>query len=165
MIDVRTLPTTMIQVLTPFAPLFSSASGSMSSCCSQVRSLPHPRGRCLRLAGSGVGGRTAVLSLPSGLEPRRHVAHGEASCVLLGLLVEAFVPEGSLCWVSPRRSKGTAWEEDFRQGYLPRPTEIQPLALRQNERPQMGVPDAFGRGPLGLSGLGLAVPAFSGGLL
>jgi hypothetical protein len=42
---VRTLPTTMIQVLAPFAPLFSEGVfRGMSSCFWRVRRSPRPRG-------------------------------------------------------------------------------------------------------------------------
>src|SRR3954471_19827 len=60
--------------------------------------------------------------------------------------------------VGYRRDVGeAARKEDFRQGYLPRSGSLQPRSLRQNERPQVGVPGAFGADPLGLSGLFLAV--------
>ena len=95
----RTLPTTMIQVLAPFAPPFSE------------RVWRHVQ---VLLAGAilAPGGRTASSALRAmGLEtsksssiattgcsdPRQSWSSREASRVLLGgLLAEAFVPEGPL---------------------------------------------------------------------
>jgi hypothetical protein len=92
----RALPTTMIQVLAPFAPLFSR------------RVWQHAQ---LLLAGAilAPGKRTVASALRAvGLEHERRFCRyhrvlsravcssREASRVLLGLLVEAFVPEGPL---------------------------------------------------------------------
>ena len=92
----RTLPTTMIQVLAPFAPLFSQ------------RVWRHVQ---VLLAGAilAPGRRTVSSALHAmGLDQQKqfHRYHRvlnraswssrEASRVLLGLLVEAFVPEGPL---------------------------------------------------------------------
>jgi DDE superfamily endonuclease len=92
----RTLPTTMVQVLAPFAPLFS-------------KSVWHHAQTLLAGAILAPGRRTVVCALRAmGLdqEKRFHRYHRvlsraswssrEASRVLLGLLVEAFVPEGPL---------------------------------------------------------------------
>ena len=90
----RTLPTTMIRVLTPFAPLFSK------------RVWQHV---FVLLAGTilAPGRRTvssALRAMGLNQEKRFHRYHRvlnrarwsgrEASHVLLGLLVEVFVPEG-----------------------------------------------------------------------
>jgi hypothetical protein len=90
----RTLPTTMIRVLTPFAPLFSE------------RVWQHVQ---LLLAGAilAPGKRTVTSALRVvGLEKERRFCRyhrvlsraiwssRETSRVLLGLLVEAFVPQG-----------------------------------------------------------------------
>jgi hypothetical protein len=95
-IEMRTLPTMMIQVLAPFAPLFSE------------RVFQHVR---LLLAGAilAPGKRTVASALRAvGLEQERRFCRyhrvlsravwssREVSGVLLGLLVEAFVPEGPL---------------------------------------------------------------------
>ena len=92
----RTLPTTMVQVLAPFVPLFSE------------RVWAHVR---LLLAGAilAPGKRTVASALRAvGLQQERRFCRyhrvlsraswssREASRVLLGLLVEAFVPEGPL---------------------------------------------------------------------
>lgn len=92
----RTLPTTMIQVLAPFAPLFSQ------------RVWQHAK---VLLAGAVLapGGRTVSSALrATGLVQERcfHRYHRvlsrarwssrEASRILSGLLVEAFVPDGPL---------------------------------------------------------------------
>jgi hypothetical protein len=92
----RTLPTTMIRVLVPFAPLFSK------------RVWQHAQ---VLLAGAilAPGRRTVSSALRAmGLEQEKrfHRYHRvlsraswssrKVSCVLLGLVVEAFVPEGPL---------------------------------------------------------------------
>jgi hypothetical protein len=92
----RTLPTTMVQVLAPFAPLFSE------------RVFQHVQ---LLLAGAilAPGKRTVASALRAvGLQQERRfcryhrvLSRGawssrQASRVLLGLLVETFVPEGPL---------------------------------------------------------------------
>ena len=92
----RTLPTTMIQVLAPFAPLFS-------------KSVWHHAQTLLAGAILAPGRRTVASALRAmGLdrEKRFHRYHRvlsradwssrEAGRVLLGLLVETFVPEGPL---------------------------------------------------------------------
>jgi hypothetical protein len=93
-IEMRTLPTTMIQVLAPFAPLFSK------SVFQHVQVL---------LAGAilASGNRTVASALRAvGLENERRFCRyhrvlsrakwstQKASRILLGWLVEAFVPEG-----------------------------------------------------------------------
>ena len=92
----RTLPTTMIRVLAPFAPLFSK------------RVFLHVR---LLLTGSilAPGKRTVASALRAvGLDKEKRYCRyhrvlscaawstREASRLLLGLLVEAFVPDGPL---------------------------------------------------------------------
>ena len=132
----------MIQVLAPFAPLFSERVFQHVQVLWRARSSPREKDRSLRPASGGSGRRTALLSLPSGLEPRRLVESG-------GKPRPAGVARGGLRaeWtarVGRRRDPGAApGEEDRRQGHLPRPGAFQPRALRQNERPQMGVPDAL----------------------
>src|ERR687893_2283402 len=95
----RTLPTVMIRVLAPFAPLFSD------------RLWQHVQ---VLLAGAilAPGKRTVASALRAvGLQEERHFCRyhrvlsrarwssREASRVLLGLLVETFVPEGQLVLV------------------------------------------------------------------
>jgi hypothetical protein len=92
----RTLPTTMIQALAPFAPLFS-------------RSVWHHAQTLLAGAILAPGRRTVASALRAvGLEQERRFCRyhrvlsraawsgREVSRVLLGLLVEAFVAEGPL---------------------------------------------------------------------
>ena len=98
----RTLPTTMIRVLVPFAPLFSK------------RVWQHVQ---VLLTGSMLapGKRTVASALRAvGLQDERRFCRyhrvlsraawsaREASRILLRLLVEAFVPDGPLgCWLLP----------------------------------------------------------------
>ena len=92
----RTLPTTMIQVLAPFAPLFS-------------KRVWHHAQTLLAGAILAPGRRTVASALRAvGLEQERQFCRyhrvlsraawsgREVSRILLGLLVEAFVPEGPL---------------------------------------------------------------------
>jgi hypothetical protein len=92
----RTLPTTMIQALAPFAPLFS-------------KRVWHHAQTLLAGAILAPGRRTVASALRAvGLEQERRFCRyhrvlsraawsgREVSRVLLGLLVEAFVPEGPL---------------------------------------------------------------------
>src|SRR5919107_4871114 len=92
----RTLPATMIQILSPFAPLFSKSVWQHAQ---------------VLLAGAilAPGKRpvsSALCAMGLDQEKRFHRYHrllsrarwssAEASRVLLGLLVEAFAPEGPL---------------------------------------------------------------------
>src|SRR3712207_6349447 len=153
----------MIRVLTLFAPLFSK------SVFQHVQVL---------LAGAilAPGKRTVASALRGmGLEEERHFCRyhrvlsraawssREASRLLLGLLVEAFVPDGPLVvgvdeTLERRQGKKIAAKRD-----LPRPGQIQPHPLRKNECSAVGLPDAAGSRSMGLSGLGLALP-FGAGL-
>ena len=99
----RTLPTGMIRVLSPFAPLFSE------------RVFEHVQ---VLLAGAilAPGKRTvssALRAMGLGQHKQFHRYHRvlsraswssrEAGRVLLGLLVERFVPEGPLWWWASTR--------------------------------------------------------------
>ncbi len=160
----RTLPTTMIRVLVPFAPLFSKRVWQhVQLLLTGIDPRPGQEDRGLRSAGGRSGRRTTVLPLPSGLEPCRLVKPGSGR-ILLGLLVEAFVPEGPLVVGIDETLERRQGKKISAKGIYRDPVQIQPFPLRQNECSQMGVPDAFGRGPLGFSGLGVAVP-FGPGLL
>src|SRR5215217_321745 len=82
----------------------------------------------------------------------------EASRVLLGLLVERFSFRRVL-WSSALTRR---WRGAGGSGLLPRGSSaslgaLQPLPLRQDQRPQMGVPDAARPAPVGRTNLGLAV--------
>ena len=153
----RTLPTTMILVLAPFAPTFLQKRLPACPVALGGRN-PHPgkEDRSLRPASGGPAARTALLSLPSGAQPCRLVESG-------GKRRPAGVARGSLrsrrtARCGHRRDLGeAAGEEDLCQRHLPRPSALEPRALRQNERPQVGVPGAFDAGALGLSGVVLAV--------
>jgi hypothetical protein len=154
----RTLPTEMIRVLAPFALVFSK------SVWQNARIL-------LTGAILAPGKRTVASALRAvGLQEERRFCRyhrvlsravwssREASRVLLGLLVEAFVPEGGPLVVgideTLERRRG---KKISAKGIYSGPGALQPRALRQNQCSQMGVPDAFGAGPLGLSGMVLAV--------
>jgi hypothetical protein len=61
-----------------------------------------------------------------------------------------------------RDAGATLREEDRRQGHLPRSGALHPRNLREEQRPQMGMRDAVGGGPLGFSGMGLALSCCPG---
>ena len=92
----RTLPTTMIRVLVPLAPLFSNRV------CQHVQLLltgsmlaPGKRTVALRPTSGGLGQRKTLCRYHRVLS-RAAWSSREASRILLGLLVEAFVPDGPL---------------------------------------------------------------------
>src|SRR5215203_406196 len=153
-IEVRTLPPRMVQALAPFAPLFSK------------RVFRHVQ---VLVAGAilAPGKRTVTSALRAmGLdrEKRFHRYHRvlsragwsslEASRVLLGLVVEAFVPEGYPLVVGIDE---TLREEDLGQGRLPRSGPFHPPNLRQEQRPKVGLRDGVGGDPLGFEGVGFAL--------
>ncbi len=117
----RTLPTTMIRVLDPFAPLFSKRVWQHA----QVLLM----GAILAPGKRTVSSALRAIGLDK--EQRFHRYHRvlsrakwssrEASRILLELLVEAFVPEGPLVVGVERDSGEAPGEEDSRQRDLPRP--------------------------------------------
>ena len=119
----RTLPTKMIQILAPFAPLFSE------------RIWGHVQ---VLLAGTilAPGKRTVASALRAvGLEDERRSCRyhrissrarwssKEASRILVGLLMEAFVPERdpSVVGIATRLRSAARAQEDPREGHLPGP--------------------------------------------
>ena len=81
-----------------------------------------------------------------------------AARVLLGLLLDAFVPKGPVILgiddtIERRRGKRIS-----AKGSLPRPGPLQPRPLRQSERLALAQPDGAGPGPVGRAGLGAALP-------
>ena len=82
----------------------------------------------------------------------------EASRILLGLLVEESVPHGPLVRGVDETLERRQGKKIAAKGIYRDPVEIQPHPLRQNECFEVGLPDAFGSDPMGLSGLGFAVP-------
>jgi hypothetical protein len=158
----RTLPPKMVQVLTPFAPLFSKRVWQHAQLLLM--------GAILATGRSTVSSALRAMGLDH--EKRFHRYHRvlssarwsglEASRVLLGLLLEAFRGvrrrEGA-AHPRPRRDAGaTLGQEDLRKGRLPRSGAFHPRGVRQKQRPQMGLRDAVGGGPLGFSGAGPAFP-------
>ncbi len=155
----RTLPAKMLHLLNPFMALFSR------------RLWPHVQ---VLLAGAVLtpGKRTVSAALRvMGLGQTEHFqcyhrvlnravwSGREASRVLLRLLVKTFMPNGPLVigvdetlqrrWGKKIAAKGI-WD-------LPRPRTLHPRALRQSERPQVGVLDAFGARAMGGTRVGIAV--------
>jgi DDE superfamily endonuclease len=118
---VRTLPTIMIGVLAPFAPLFSR------------RVFEHVK---VLIAGTilAPGNRTVACALRAmGLDQDKRFSRYHrvlnravwspkaASRVLLGLLVEAFVPEEPLVVGVDETLERRRGQEDHCEGHLPRP--------------------------------------------
>src|SRR5215207_2860074 len=153
----RTLPATMIQILSPFTPLFSK------------RVWQHAQ---VLLAGAilAPGRRTVSSALRAvGLDQQEpfHRYHRvlsratwsptKASRILLGALVQTLAPEGPLVVGIDETLERRRGEKDHCKGSLPRPGALNPRALRKDERPQMDLRGAFGGGYVGFSGLGPAV--------
>ncbi len=92
----RTLPTTMIRVLAPFAPLFSERVWQHTQVLLAGAILaPGKRTVCSALRAMGLDQEKQFHRYHRVLS-RATWSSREASRVLLGLLVEAFVPEGPL---------------------------------------------------------------------
>jgi hypothetical protein len=156
----HTLPTAMIQLLAPFALLFSERVWRYAQVLLAGTILvPGKRtvGAALRLMGLG---RTAQYQRYHRVLNRAVWSSQEASRVLLGLLVKTFLAEGEPL-VGHRRGRNVGealGSEDRRQGDLSGPGAFQPRPLREGEWLAMGVPDAPRAGALGFfSGMGLAV--------
>jgi DDE superfamily endonuclease len=154
---VRALPTQMVRFLTPFAPLFSK------------RVWPHVQ---VLLAGAilAPGKRTVAPALRAvGLEkePRFCRYHRvlsrvvwssrEVSRVLLGALVKTFVPEGPLVLGVDETLERRQGKRITAKGIYRDPVRSSHEHFVKNQRSQMGVRDSLGRGPVGLSGLGVAI--------
>ena len=148
----RTLPTTMIRVLAPFAPLFSErVLGHVQVLLAGAILAPGKRTVSSALRAMGLDQRRNFHRYHRVLEPREVVEHGgESGAVRVaggGLRAEGAARGGH------RRDVGAApGKEDRGQGHLPRPGEIQPHPLRQNQRPAVDMRDAAvprSRGPLG----------------
>lgn len=96
MIKLRTLPTTMIQVLAPFAPLFSKRVwGHVQVLLAGVILAPGKRTVSSALRATGLDREKSFHRYHRVLS-RAVWSSQEASRVLLRLLVEAFVPDGPL---------------------------------------------------------------------
>src|SRR3712207_7261276 len=134
----------MIQALAPFAPLFSK------------RVWQHVQ---VLVAGTilAPGKRTVTSALRAvALEQERQSCSyhrvlnraawsgKEAARVLLGLLVEALVPDGPLVLGVDETLERRRGRKIAAKGSLPRPAALDPRALRQDERPQMELRGAFG---------------------
>ena len=92
----RTLPPKMVQALAPFAPLFSKRVWQHAQVLLVGAILaPGKRTVSFRPTSDGFGPREALPSLPPGAQPCQLVEPEGRVASLLGLLVEAFVPEGS----------------------------------------------------------------------
>jgi hypothetical protein len=152
---VRTLPATMRYGFWQLAPL-----------CSQDASLQAPKRRVGTVLPSWR--RTKSSSLRAmGLDQEKHVHHyhgavsraswssRQVSRVLLGLLVEAFVPDGTPLVVASVRRQNDATERRLGPRRLPRPSPFYPREHREEQRPQMGLRNVVGGGPLGFSEYGL----------
>src|SRR5918994_163632 len=157
----RTLPTTMIRLLASFAPLFSE------------RLWQHVQ---VLLAGTilAPGKRTVASALRAvGLEEERRFCRyhrvlnravwssQKASRVLLGLLVEAFVPGGGPLVVGidetleRRQGKMIVAKGIYRDPV--RSSDNHFVKTSALERSEVGLPDAAGSDPMGLSDLGTAL--------
>ncbi len=156
----RTLPTEMIRVLSSFVPLFSR------------RVWPHVQ---VLLIGAilAPGKRTVSSALHAmGLsqEERFHRYHRvlsraswssrEVSRVLLGLLVEMFVPEGDPLVVGIDETLERRYGRKISARGVSTVIQcVPPMRLLCEEQwAAVGVRDAVGGDPLGLSSLGLAFP-------
>jgi hypothetical protein len=130
----RALPTTMIRVLAPFVPLFSMRVWQNA--------------QILLMGAILAPGRRTVSSALRAMGLDQHerfhryhrvLSHAcwssvKASRVLLGLLVETFVPEGSPLVVDRRDPRETLRQEDSCQRRLPRSGPFHSRELREEQR-------------------------------
>jgi hypothetical protein len=118
----RTLPPKMVQALAPFAPLFSERVWQ-NALVVLAGTILAPGRRTVSSALRAMGlDRQKRFHRYHRVLSRASWSSREASRVLLGLLVEAFVPEGPLVVGIDERDVGeTMGQEDRRQGRLPRP--------------------------------------------
>ena len=161
----RTLPETMIRVLSPFAPLFSRRVWQ------HVRLLlvgailaPDKRTVASTLRAVGLHGEPRFCRYHRVLSRARWSSR-EASRILLGLLVETFAPEGPLVLgvdetLERRQGKKIAAKGIYRDPVRSSHTHF----VKTSERSEVGMRDAARADPLGLSGLGLTVLERSGSL-
>ena len=154
----RPLPTQMIRVLLPFVPLFSKRVWQHA----QVLLV----GAILAPGARTVASSLRVMRLDQ--ENRFHRYHRvlsraswsslKVSRVLLGLLVEAFVPEGSPLVVGIDETLERRYGRKISARGVYRDPVRSTHDLRQEQRVAVGMRDAFGGGPLGFEGMGLALP-------
>jgi DDE superfamily endonuclease len=158
-LKVPTLPPKMVQALAPFAPLFSG------------RVFRHVQ---VLVAGAilAPGKRTVASALRAmGLdqEKRFHRYHRvlsragwssrKVSRVLLGLLVETFVPEDLVLWWASMRPWSDATARRSRPGASTATLgALHPRNLREEHWPKMGLRYVVGGDPLGFEGMGFALP-------
>jgi hypothetical protein len=118
---VRTLPTTMIRVLDPFAPLFSKRVCQHVRVLLLVGAFPQPRAkgpRTLPYVRRGSGPREAIPSLPDRVFSHASWSSREASRVLLRLLVRTFSPEEPLV-LGIDETLERCWEKKIRASPAP----------------------------------------------
>jgi hypothetical protein len=156
---VRTLPPKMVQALAPFAPLFS-------------KRIWHNAQVLLMGAILAPGRRTVSSALRAmGLDQykRFHRYHRvlsraswssrEASHILLRLPLEAFVGEDPLILGIDETLERRWGKKISARGIYRDPVRsTHENFVKSSGLTQMGLRDAIGGGPLGFSGLGLALP-------
>ncbi len=119
-IEMRTLPTTMIRVLAPFAPLFSGRVwGHVQVLLARAILAPGKRTVSSALRATGLDQEQRFYRYHRVLS-RAVWSPKEASRVLFGLLVETRSSRrGRSSWASTRRARETQRTEDSGQGHLP----------------------------------------------
>ena len=158
----RTPPTEMIRVLAPFAPLFSE------------RVWQHAQvllaGTILAPAKRTVASALRAMGLDR--EKRFHRYHRvlsraswsslAAGRVLLGLLVEAFAPEGPLVLGLDETLERRRGKRITAKGIYRDPVRSSHGHFAKASALAVGVRDAARAGPVGLAGVGLAFPECPG---
>ena len=162
----RTLPATMIRLLTPFAPLFSTRVWQNAQVLLMGAILAPGR----RTVSSAL--RAMGLDRDKGFHRyHRVLSHAswsslKASRVLLGLLVEMFVPEGDPLVVGIDETLERRWGKKIsaRGVYRDPVLSTQENFVKSSGLSEVGMRDAVGGDPLGRAGLGLALPLCPGSL-
>jgi hypothetical protein len=154
----RTLPPKMVQALVPFAPLFSKRVWQHAQLLVGAILAPGKRTVASALRATGLG-REKRFHRYHRVLSRAGWSSLKVSRVLLGLLLEAFVPEGSPLVVGIDDTLERRYGKKISaRGVYRDPVRSTHETLSRAASSKVGLRDAFGGGPLGFEGMGLALP-------
>jgi DDE superfamily endonuclease len=133
--EMRTLPPTMIRFLAPFAPLFSKRVWQNAQVLLVGAILaPGQRTASSALRAMGFLDQYERFHRYHRVLSRASCSSRQASRVLLGLLVEAFVGEGPLILGIDETLERRWGRRSLPRASLPRPGPFDPRNLRQEQR-------------------------------
>jgi DDE superfamily endonuclease len=150
----------MIRALAPFAPLFSkSVFQHVQVLVTGAILAPGHRTVSSALRAMGLDQHKRFHRYHRVLS-RASWSSREVSRILLGLLVETFVPEGDplVVGIDETLERRYGKKISARGVYRDPVRSTHENFVKEEQRPKMGVCDVVGGGPLGFSGMGLALP-------